>query len=85
MGCGASTAANAAPIGAGGEPLPDPQTLIGKTIVIQGLERREDLNGLEATVDHYIEQRQRFICRVTNDTNETISIAADKVQAQLKK
>eukprot|EP00976_Prorocentrum_cordatum_P081398 1184390-Prorocentrum_minimum.AAC.2 len=56
MGCGATKEA-AARIGAaeGGPSKPvDPVSLLDKEIVIKDLERRSDLNGVTAKVEHYI-------------------------------
>mmetsp|Transcript_25670 Transcript_25670/g.55772 ORF Transcript_25670/g.55772 Transcript_25670/m.55772 type:complete len:95 (-) Transcript_25670:1362-1646(-) len=86
MGCGASAPATASDPGAGaaagaaGAKKPvDPASLLGKEIVIKDLERRSDLNGIAAKVEHYIKERGRFMCKVES-TGETISISEDKVQ-----
>jgi hypothetical protein len=91
MGCAASTATAAGEPGAAGEhgvnpnptrtsaPIKDPQSYIGTEIIIKDLERRSDLNGHTAKVEHYIEQRQRFMCKVES-TGETISISEDKIE-----
>mmetsp|Transcript_18245 Transcript_18245/g.34746 ORF Transcript_18245/g.34746 Transcript_18245/m.34746 type:complete len:92 (-) Transcript_18245:612-887(-) len=88
MGCGASTSVASEtadtgptkpmPAGLDGAPV-DPASLLFKRIIINGLERREDLNGKPAVVEHFIVQRSRFICKV-EDSDETVSIEVDKVR-----
>lgn len=93
MGCGASKSAAESvqePVkpesSSSAGPEIDPKSLIGKKVRIKGLERREDLNGKEATVNHYIEERKRLFCHINTVSaygeakEEQISISIENVE-----